>query len=267
MGEEGPKGKGKKKGKEGKKGLDKPQIGAVVYAATRNLYKHLPGAVASLLEYNDPERVYLLIEDDALPAEFSVPDCCVCINALPLRDKYVDPNGVNRHGMFSWQALLRVAYGEIFSEDIILSLDVDTIVCDSLLPIFEADLTDKWFAMVREKEVPQYRRQAYYPKYATYCNCGVCLFNLKQIRADNMFPVFYNMINTVRMDYCEQDTFNNFGMMHDKIVFLPLRYNNCIGCGYCERPAIQHYAGVMNKWEPGANFYRKEYMTKWHKYL
>lgn len=236
----------------------------IVYAATRNLYPRLRGAVASLLAYNKPDKIYLLIEDDDLPDAYKPAGPCVCMNAVRFRDKYVSPDGVNRYSVFSWQALLRTAYSEIFPEDKILSLDVDTIVRGSLAELWETDLTGAWFAMVPEKCIPQWRPSLYYPKHKTYCNAGVCLYNLAQLRADGMFQKFRAMIDTVRMDYCEQDTFNHFGWEHGKIKLLPLTYNNCIGCGYSDNPIIQHYAGVRDKWQPGADFYRREWLTQWH---
>ena len=39
----------------------------VVYAATRNLYHCLRTTIRSLFEYNDPEKVYLMLEDDEFP--------------------------------------------------------------------------------------------------------------------------------------------------------------------------------------------------------
>ena len=53
-----------------------------------------------------------------------------------------------------------------------------------------------------------------------------------------MFKKLRSMIDTVRMDYCEQDAFNHFGFECDKIVLLPLTYNNCIGCGYSDNHTI-----------------------------
>ena len=238
----------------------------VLYAATRNLYRHLPAAIRSLVATNEVEKIIILAEDAALPEDLELPDCVDVRNVQPHRDLLFDKEGPNFRGWFSWQALLRVAYPLILPDiDKVLSLDVDTIVCEDITPIWETDLTGKWFAMVKEKEIPMVRRGTYRPPHSSYCNCGVCLMNLKQLREDGIAPKFIRVANTVQMDYIEQDIFNHYGWGRGKIVALPRRYNECIGCGYTDDPAIVHFAGVMNKWEYGDDFFRHEYLEKWQR--
>ena len=240
----------------------------ILYAATRNLYRHLPAAMRSLMHYNAGyvEKIIVLAEDDRLPEDLELPDCVEVRNAVPYRDKYLDHNSPSFHGWFSWHALLRVAYPVILTDlDKVLSLDVDTIVCDDITPIWDTDLTGKWFAMVPEMTIPMARKYTYRPPHPVYCNCGVLLMNLKQIRDDGWTPKLIHIANVAEMDYIEQDIFNHYGWGRGKIVALPKRYNESIGCGYTDDPAIQHFAGVPNKWIYGADFYRHEMLDRWQK--
>ena len=237
----------------------------VVYAATRNLYRHLLPAMRSLLHYNpNVEKIILLLEDNVLG--LPAPDCVEVINVVPFRDALIDPKGPNANTVFSWQASLRLAYPIILSEDDrVISLDVDTIVCDSLQPIWDVDLTDKWVGMVREKTEPVWRWSSYRPPYPErYFNAGVMVWNLAQMRKDRIVGELIERVNTARMDYVEQDTLNEFGNKYDKIVELPLRYNECKGTGETDNPAIVHYAGVPWKWtDPDAP--RHAYMERWQR--
>lgn len=240
----------------------------ILYAATRNIYRHLPAAIRSLMHYNAAhvEKIVILAEDDALPSDLELPECVEVRNAVPARDRYFDKSGPNFHGWFSWQALLRVAYPVILPEyDRILSLDVDTIVCDDITPIWDTDMTGKWFAMVKEQVIPMVRKYPYRPPHDSYCNCGVLLMNLKQLRDDGWSRKFIYVANNAAMDYIEQDIFNHYGWARGKIVALPQRYNECIGCGYTDNPAIQHFAGVPNKWIYGDDFFRHEMLERWQK--
>ena len=233
----------------------------VLYAATRNLYPYMLPSITSLLEHNTVEKIIMLLEDDTFPAP--LPDCCEIRNVVEYRDKYLDPDGVNVGTYFSWQAMLRVAYPLVLQDlDKVLSLDVDTIICDSLEPLWNTDLTGKWMAMVPEKQIPPFRSAPYRPDVDVYYNCGVTLYNLKQLREDNMVPTFLEKINTVLMDYIEQDTFNEYGSRQGKIVALPNRYNECVGTGETDNPAIVHFAGHLH-WMRNMDMPRRPYLDKY----
>lgn len=222
----------------------------VVYAATRNLYPCMGPTIKSLFAHNDPERVYIMAEDDEIG--MPLPDVCRVVNVSG--QKWI----TNKTGRFTWMASLRCCYTELFpDEDKLLQLDVDTIICDSLQPLWDTDLTGKWFAAVREW------KGAYHP-FGTdeYYNIGVCLFNLAQMRKDGATRRVLDFVNTSNFMCQEQDGLNCYAVPMGKVVDLPVRYNVCFCCGTDRNPAIVHYAGVGD-WFTNQTMANKEYLDEW----
>ncbi len=205
----------------------------VAYAATRNLYDDLRPAIASLLTYNKPEKVYIVIEDDELP--FNVPDVCEIVNVSG--QTWITPGGPNWNTPFTPMVMIRICYEYYLPATVkkVLQLDVDTIVLEGLAPLFNIDLGDAWAAMVNERE------GAYKPFGPDYFNCGVTLFDLEKMRREKITDQLVGLINTRKMRFTEQDAINTVG--EGRIYELPTRYNECFATGRTEKPAIVHFAG------------------------
>lgn len=225
----------------------------VVYAGTPNLYEQMVWAAKSLVAHTKVDRIYFLIEDDVFPYE--LPDLITCINVKEYENEMFPPWGKNSNTHFTKMALVRCCYPELLPDiDLILQLDVDTIVLDDISPIWDTDMTGKWFAACHEAY------SGYDPYHSGhYYNVGVCLFNLAQMRVDNAQEQVVNWINTTKANCVEQDALNVLGAMRGKAVDLPMRYNENRACGYTDNPAIQHYLGYMD-WLTNPNLPRREYL-------
>ena len=215
----------------------------VVYGATRNLYGQVPAALKSLLDHTRVDCVHLMLEDDEPP--FHVPES-VPLETVNVKDymEWAFPDGgPNANTHWTKMALVRVCYPELFEEvGTLLQLDVDTIVLDDLAPLWDVDLSGKWFAAVPE------RYSGYNPYHAdVYYNIGVAVFNLEQMRADGAQEQLQTWINTVRAGAVEQDALNALGAMRGKAVELPQRYNENFACGFTDDPAVMHYLGWADK--------------------
>lgn len=227
----------------------------IVYAMTRNLYPYFKTALKSLLDHNNPEKIYILAEDDKLP--YRLPKNCKVINVSG--QEYFGPNCPNIHSQFTYMAMMRILYTELMPEcDKVIQLDIDTIVCDSLQGIWDVDLTGKWFAAVEEYE------SNYKPYGEKYYNIGVAVFNLAQMRKDNIVPYLVKKMNRKQMFCVEQDALNSVAVRRKKVVGLPVRYNECFCCGQTVNPAIVHYAGVRD-WYENTEMTRVEYIDKYRK--
>lgn len=225
----------------------------VVYAMTKNLYPYFRPTLRSLLEHNNPEKVYILAETDTLL--YDLPDVCEVINVSGYK-KLFREDGPNFRSQFTWMAMMRAMYAEILPVDRVIQLDIDTIICDSLEPIWEIDLTGKWFAAC-----PEYLSR-YRPFGDTYYNIGVCVFNLQQIREDGVLPVIVSLLNTAPLFCVEQDAWNYFGLKADRIAQLPVRYNETFCCGTTDNPAVVHYAGYPD-WTNNRTMPRVEYLDRY----
>ena len=202
----------------------------VVYSGTRNLYPAMRGAIASLLKYNPNARVYVLAEDDELP--FEIPGKVINVSG----QKYFPADCPNMRSQFTYMAMIRVCTPDLIPEDRVIQLDVDTIVCDSLEPIWKIDLTGKWLGWGPETY------GTYKPYWNEYYNFGVAVMNLEQMRKDHAMEAAVWILNNERLQYIDQDVMNKLAVPW-KTVDIPVRYNESFCCGYTENPAIVHYAG------------------------
>ena len=224
----------------------------VLYAATRNLYPYLKGAIRSLLDHNKVSKLYIFAEDNKLP--FDIPCKHEVIDVSG--QKYFPPDSPNMKSIFTYMAMMRICSPELLNEDKIIWLDVDTIVCDSLQPLWEIQLDNKWIAWCREwcgSHKPFGN--------APYYNIGICVLNLEQMRKDNVIQTCVDELNRQRYWCTDQDVMNLI-TPKEKMVDIPVRFNESFCCGYTENPAFIHYAGIPN-WYERTNMNKIEYLNKY----
>ena len=219
-----------------------------VYAATRNLYPYLKVAISSLLAFHKDARVIVLAEDDSIGLPVEV------INVSS--QNYYRADGPNMNSIFTYMAAMRLLYVDLLPDiDRVIQLDVDTIVCDSLQPLWEMDLTGKWFGACREWN-------GNYKPFGTdlYYNVGVAVFNLKQMREDGKVPEMVDWLNHNKAWTFEQDALNLFGV--GKIADIPPRYNENQFTDLSTNPAVVHYAGYSKWFEANPRMTQVEYLIR-----
>lgn len=225
---------------------------AVVYSLSRNLYPYLRGAIRSLLDHNEDVKIYVLAEDDDvgfdIPCEHQI---------LNMSQQIIFPkDGPNMRSQFTYMAMLRACTAELIPEEKIIQLDIDTIVCDSLRPIWEIDLRGKWVAWAPEIY------GHWQPFSHAYYNFGVCVQNLGQLRRDNAVRYMVHELNNFVYTFLDQDVMNRFALP-DKSVIMPARFNECFCCGISENPAIVHFAGWPNWYTIPEDMPRREYLIRY----
>ena len=210
----------------------------VVFIGTRSWYQHIVPAVLSLLDHTEVDMVYLVIEDDEFP--YDLPCNYTVINASG--QEFFLPGSINYKNYFSYLCLLRVAFAKILPEDVeqVLSLDDDIIVVDDISPMWDVDLSGKWLAAVPETWKWGVDTECYY-------NCGVVMYNLKQMREDGIADQLIDYLNTVEVTFSDQVAINHFLATNpEKATKYPVRYNEFCNSGYTDNPAIVHYCGYMD---------------------
>ena len=224
----------------------------VAYTLNRRLYPYLLPSIMSLLKYNEVKKIWILAEDEELP--YSLPEECEVIKVDPA--DYLDPTSANYNSRWTPFCLVRVATPRIIPSDRVLQLDVDTIICDSLLPIWELDMGDNLFAMVNEKN------GKYKSLDGRYFNAGVTLWNLKQIREEHIDSELIELVNVRPLNFPDQDAINMVAL--GRIIELNMRYNECFVTGETKSPAIVHYASFGAWWESYTPRY--EWYAKWKQF-
>lgn len=210
----------------------------IVYAVTNDYHEKIIPSMRSLLRHNPKAKVFIVTESDTVEG---LPGKATVINVKD--QKVFTPQDVNYYNAFTYINLMKVCYASILPCDKVLHLDVDTIVCDSLEPLWKTDLKGKWFAAV-----PEWRGH-YNPFNGYYYNAGVLLLNLKQMRKDNAEEALVRYLKAFRQPYADQDSWNKMAADMDVAVVADTRFNECVPCGTTDHPAIVHYCGYKNWWE------------------
>lgn len=210
----------------------------IAYFTTRNLYPYILPSIMSLLDHNRPERIYIFAEDDRLP--FELPEPCLVVNISD--QKIFTQDSPNWTSPFSWIVMMRACIAKLIPGPRAIQLDIDTIITDSLEPIWEADLGENWI-MAADEALGSFK-----PFGPKYYNCGVLVANLDQIRKDRIDDRIIQLLQKQRLNFVDQDAWNILGK--GRIQDMPLRYNECFATGMTFNPAIVHYAGYREHWLP-----------------
>lgn len=214
----------------------------VVYTGTKNVYKAIYISLKSLLFHNKTiDEVYLLIQDDDFP--YRLPPHSKIINVS--NQKFFPKGSINFNNRWTYMTLMRAVLPKIFpNEDIILSLDVDTIIQDNIEDIWNFSLDNFYMAAALQ---PSCSRGGKYEKMDKYFNFGVVLYNLKKLRDDNKVDEIINILNIKRYNFLEQDAMNE--LCANAILQIPSDYNVSEWTKISNNPKIIHYAGIpIQKW-------------------
>lgn len=223
----------------------------IVYAVTETYLDRLVPSVTSLIEHNPKAKVYIVTETD----EVTGLPCDAKVINVSKQDVFPE-SGINYRNRFTYINLLKVCYPDLLRINKVIHLDADTIICDSLDPIWEMDLTGKWFAAC-----PEYTGK-YKPFGSMYYNMGVAVINLEQMRKDNIVPEMVQYLNEIAQPWADQDAWNVYALEADKAVAFGIRYNECFATGYTDDPAIVHYCGISDWWT-NRSMERREYLERY----
>ena len=227
----------------------------VVYAMTRNFYHKIIPSMKSLVEHNPNVKIYILAEDDEVP---NLPTDATIIN---ISEQHMFDNGVNINNRFGGKInLLKVYYPTLLKRlNKVIHLDIDTIICDSLEPLWKINVTNKWIAAVPEYSARHSQLKLYGD---VYYNAGVMLINLQQMRKDKIEDTMAQFLNEVPQPFADQDAWNKYGIEQDTIVVAPFRFNECISTRFSDDPAIVHFCAYSD-WYENQNIPRGEYLKKY----
>ena len=108
----------------------------------------------------------------------------------------------------------------------VLNIDCDTIVMDSLMPLWNTDMSGKVFGGMLECMNNRYRRNVGMKDGEFYLNGGIVFLNLDEVRVGNYEKRFTDYITKYgsSLAYLDQDVLNSV-VEQEKKVKLPMRYN------------------------------------------
>lgn len=222
----------------------------IVYCCTANYIEKIKPSIKSLRRFNPKARIFLITESDSCDIEDA--------EVIDIRGQewFTPQNCVNYYNQFTYVSFMKVLYPTLLPVDKVIHLDGDTIINDSLEPLWKTDLKGKWFGMCQEY------RGWYRPFGDKYYNAGVYVANLKQLRKEKIQDTMVDYLRNVKQPWGEQDALVKYGLEQDKFVDIDIRYNENQFTGFTDNPAIVHYAGISDWW---SNPYisRVEYLNRY----
>jgi len=184
----------------------------------------------------------------------------------------------------SKSASLRLLLPEFLPETVskILYLDGDIVVCGSLNPLWQTDISHSYVAAVKDPTIlfgREYCAKIDIPEKAQYFNSGVLLMNIDRMRRDNVQEAFFvymqkyiNLLIAV-----DQDVLN--ATLYKAVTYLPPIYNYNYWLekdvarqlftkeeikAVKHHPVIVHYIGPVKPWHCKSIHPKK---ALWWKYL
>lgn len=226
----------------------------IVYCLTEDFIEKAIPSMRSLLEFNPKAKIYLLTTTDKV-------DIDIPLTVVDVSNRHEFDNSVNLKNNFGGHInLLKVLYPDILKLKKVIHLDADTIINDSIEPLWKTDLKNKWVGAV-----PEYRG-LYNPFNGTYFNMGVAVINLERMRKDNIVPEMVNYLNVIRQPFADQDAWVKYCLEDDKFVPVDLRFNENFATGETDDPAIIHFCGRTDWWD-NPRIKRSEYLRKYREGL
>lgn len=266
----------------------------VAYASNDGYARHLATGMCSLFDQNQAEeeiRVYILsnqLSAGEIEKLQSIADRyhreMIVAELGDVRSRF--PYEIDTRG-FDVSALSRFFMAEMIpdTEDRILYLDCDTVVCDSLSELWRTKLDGYAVAAVPEPTVGmKIKSQIGLGQADIYCNSGVLLINLAYWREEKVQEKLIDFYREKggKLFACDQDAIN--GALQGSIFWLDPRYNFYTTLRYFpysslvlrtyqyadvpkeklqeakKHPAIIHFLGDERPWKRGnLNPYRKWY--------
>lgn len=188
------------------------------------------------------------------------------ITYVHIDNKYFEDLPLNR-SYISIATYYRLLLPEVLPHDVdkVIYLDSDVIVEQDIADLWKYDISDKYAAVVEDEGSTCQLLRLGLPAKNLYFNAGVCMFNLKALRAFDFQSAWkeYFKKNKEIITLQDQDILN--GVFNGKCLYLPLQWNangrlysskGLLEHSYsyeeavfaAHNPAIIHYTDVNKPW-------------------
>lgn len=207
----------------------------ILYSSSDS-YAFLTGiSILSLLENNKAcSHIHIYIMDNAITQENKdklqevVSRYRRELSFIPMPDmKQLTGREINT-GRWNISTFGRLYMASALPETVhkVLNIDCDTIITDSLEPLWETDLSGKVFGGMLECINDRYRRNVGMKNGEYYLNGGIVFLNCDEVRKNGYEEKFTNYIRKYgsTLAYLDQDVLNGV-VEAEKKAKLPLRYN------------------------------------------
>ena len=129
--------------------------------------------------------------------------------------------------------------------DKILYIDADTLVTGPLQKLYGTNMGNNLIAAVSDAGAAERKQQLGFSKEEQYFNAGVLLLNLRQIRRENLEPLWLKMVNENQYPWPDQDILNI--TCRKRVKWLPRQYNSFGPKERGQKETVIHYI-VQKPW-------------------
>lgn len=210
------------------------EILPIVYSSNNRIFHGIVLSVLSILKHTpNPVEVYLLTMDltfldprfeaisqkqanslDEVVKSYNPAGRVILIDAT---DEFLKRFGKskNLNTGFTPYTIMRLLLDTMPVPDKVIYIDVDTMCCADIKLLYDIDVTEYEVAMVLDAV-------GHYWVRPTYCNAGVILLNMKEIRATGLFERAIAYVNKRKLFMPDQSAIN---FKSKRKLIIPRRFN------------------------------------------
>lgn len=206
----------------------------VVYSSDQNYVQHMGVSLFSLYQTNlDVEQlsVYIIANEIQTESKQQISSLAGRFNRHVTWidfQQYKKALELDMEWNISLSAYARLFLPEMLPQscDKVIYLDCDTIVCESLLSLWECKLHDCSVAGVEDLVIGKFKKSVGLQQSDRYFNSGVLLIDLKRWREDNVQDKFLRFIASYhgRVAHHDQGVIN--GVLSKEFLTLPPQFNS-----------------------------------------
>lgn len=207
----------------------------IIFSCDNNYAPYLATTISSVLNNNKKQKIKFYILDLGIQ-ESSRQIIQLLVNKFNCQIEFINisandfvnlPKTIDYISIATYARLKLAQY--ITDIKRAIYLDVDTLVNDNLLPLWETDLQDKWvgacFDAFIEYDCPMYKQTIGLNDEQKYFNAGVLLIDLEKWRTADIYGDAIQWLRQYQdiIQYQDQDILN--GLFKDKVLYLNTRFN------------------------------------------
>ena len=209
---------------------------------TRNWYQYMATPLYTLFKYNDIKKLYMFIEDDAIPG---LKDKRIKYININNTKEYILPSSPNYNTKYSKLSYVRCYFSKLLKEDKLLYIDADALVIDNLADLWGNEFNDKYIIGVKEPGAWS-KHLGIADMDNKYINSVILLMDLSKIRKDKLDNAMIDLLNTNKYYFPDQDVINI--VFKDKIKYVSNIYNSTETTGFRDDAKIIHYIRERKGW-------------------
>lgn len=206
----------------------------VIYSSDNNYVQHMGVSIWSLLEKNTEfKRINIYIIENKIDKENknkieSFRKNFSNLNIIWISfEEYEKQLKLDMEWEIAISAYARLFVGEMLPLTVkkILYLDCDTVICDSLVKLWDFNLKNKIVGVIQDTVGDEVKIKLDIPKEEKYFNSGVLLIDMDNWRKNQIGNKCIQLIQEYKGNVCHHDQGVLNAVLKDYKSFIPMRYN------------------------------------------